>query len=1216
MRSGGGPHRLLLLAAALRAAASTCVDGVVPQDGPLDIQDRSCSHYDANPADCGTADFSSYFIAAERCCACGGGLSTVAQCPVNIATCGAYSITLEESVRRYINGVRLDGYSDHSGHGANSAFVTTVATWPDTYMSIFLAGQTCTFNCNAVCVCPMPPLPSAPPSPPSLPPSSPSPPSSPPPPPRAPCKTGSEQCVDHPDLSSALAVCAAATAQQQCVIEDLMASAGRRLFAAVAALPSPTPPPPPAHAIATTTKADVLLGVVTVGHRVAVRSAGLDALLQSVPKNEPSVRVVVACNGDAEATAEDERCDLPCSGINACRNAIVNRALDNAFAVVGVVDDDVELPPNGIQKLRDTLLAKPQYDLVAGCHREDCYAHTLHWQGLSGRDLVLQPVVLDDDDDDRVVVVAQNFYVARTERLGRDPFDPRILMHEHEDAFLSMHARGLVVGVVPSVRARHTPTPSTDASYSPLRHIEAQQLTWTCANLAGVIHRLKTSSYELDCIGRTVSLPLQGKFNVPLENLDDETEHRAYYELPAPESSVLFLIPTAPQDTASRCALRAGWLSRLPDTSAADYLFAVRSGGAEATRRGDVLYLPRNAQDPDGGYKTLGIALGDAFAYLLQQATTIAFVVKVDSDVLVFPYPLVKHILVSNIAYGGHVLTHQRVARDPDSEVYVSTERWGPDEYPSYAHGGSYVLSMETVKQAMEHGGPALIPHVEDASMAIALHAVDIEPVSIAGFVEARAPDQSIVVGAKECCASDHDLFALHKPSQTDWSLCEACAAAAYHHHHASRALAQRRSLFHIAASPNPPPPPPPLPPASHRSCVCDHISPQAPPTPPLVPQPPPSPPPPSPPPPSPSPPLPAAPNPASPPPSAPPSPATPPPSAPPPSAPPPSPHPPPLSPANCDDSTRQEHANYTLAIARCAAAAASVQCRVEPIIDPSPSPPPSTPPTPPPQQPPPSPPPPQQPPPSPPPPSPPPPSPPPPSPSLPPEAPPPPGYSVLELADGSAPVSVCSFALSEVECAAIAAVEGRTYSTSALGANDSPPSCVRHNATGSQHFNAAGTLLCDGPSITHPYNCLCQPIAPGRRRLAEEVDIHGHAGRFASTLCTGFPPSPPAEPPSPRRRRCRRPFRPHRSRRRARSIRRFGFGHIKPPTRSPCTTPTSIPSRTRLWVPSRALPPWASSRSPPWASAPPPSAAPCRDPLPPCWAPRERPPRHSPPAL
>lgn len=214
-----------------------------------------------------------------------------------------------------------------------------------------------------------------------------------------------------------------------------------------------------------------------------------------------------------------------------------------------------------------------------------------------------------------------------------------------------------------------------------------------------------------------------------------------------------------------------------------------------------------------------------------------------------------------------------------------------------------------------------------------------------------------------------------------------------------------------------------------------------------------------------------------------------------PPSAPPPSPPPSPLAPCHPVFNSSLVHDTLVEAQSRCTAAL-PVLCRIEKIPGPA---------HPPPLLPPPSPPPPSPPPPSPPP-LPPPPSPPPPS---PPPGLPPPLYSVLTTIEGSAPAATCAYPLTEPECAIVAALENRTYSTVQRDPSTSAQGCLRNQTDGSQRWQTSGSLNCDGATVLHADQCLCQPFATTGRRLEHEGE------RWISSLCALAPPSPPT-PPSP----------------------------------------------------------------------------------------------------
>ena len=377
------------------------------------------------------------------------------------------------------------------------------------------------------------------------------------------------------------------------------------------------PLPPPRAVAASPTTASVLLGVVTT----ALRRDALAAFLASAPTSVP---LLVVCDTAIDADNVDIAtvCDRTCVGINDCRNAIVEHAIDHGYGYVGLADDDVVLGADTIQRLHLALVAKPAIDVLSGCYERGCYSHRFVWGGDSGRDVSLEQVALDAHDDVpatndvHVVHVSQNLFVARTAKLGRAPFDARIHMHEHEANFMGMLSAGIVVAVMPSVRVTHNPSPPSDVAYAATRHREAQQLCWTCINFAGSMYTLTTDSYALDCVKHTVSLPYQQRVDVPLDWADD-ADDESYYASTVPECQILILIPTHADERAARHSLRAGWLSRLPNPAVVDYRFVVQrplDNNSPLEQRADILFLASNA-GADDGYKKLGNALADAYAW-------------------------------------------------------------------------------------------------------------------------------------------------------------------------------------------------------------------------------------------------------------------------------------------------------------------------------------------------------------------------------------------------------------------------------------------------------------------------------------------------------------------------------------------------------------------------------------------------------------------------
>lgn len=554
----------------------------------------------------------------------------------------------------------------------------------------------------------------------------------------------------------------------------------------------------------------------------ASRRASLKVFMASLPLGS---KAFVACDVSS-GTSSDQGfrmvCDTTCRGINDCRNKIVNRANDNSSELVAIFDDDVIVPPGALEILSNTLLSNANFDLLAGCYQYDCYAH---WFVFHERSLSLDPVV-DFEQDSTVPIAAhlvQNAFLARTRSIGRSPFDERAHVMEHELNFLALNAMGLEVGFVPSVRFGHMPTPTTyDVPYAHSRHREAEYLQWTCKNFPK-IQRFATDSYILDCVHRTASLPYQDVVNKPLSWSYDED---AYHRGPYPDTDVLFIVPVVYNDSRLRSSIRASWISWLPPPDQADYLFVTNSPLREEPKIvGDVLSVSVSRDT----YSALGTKLITAMKWI-STAMTFSFLVKVDTDTIVYPRRLVSVLMsgACSSGYCGRVRYKEAPIREERHPWHVEMNQWAFNTYPPYCAGGSYAISNAALEKVITNGASALLPHLEDVSLGIAAKLSEVRPTNIEGFLELPVDhlQRNQTLLQKECCGPR--VLAYHKPISPE--VCEMCTKDGALQPYIDKRPSRRAG--HLVV----PPPPPPLispapvlarpPPAPYSACTCNYENP------------------------------------------------------------------------------------------------------------------------------------------------------------------------------------------------------------------------------------------------------------------------------------------------------------------------------------------------------------------------------------------------------
>uniref|UniRef100_A0A803SX90 Hexosyltransferase n=1 Tax=Anolis carolinensis TaxID=28377 RepID=A0A803SX90_ANOCA len=216
-----------------------------------------------------------------------------------------------------------------------------------------------------------------------------------------------------------------------------------------------------------------------------------------------------------------------------------------------------------------------------------------------------------------------------------------------------------------------------------------------------------------------------------------------------PRQMLLILVASAPGNATPRRVIRSTWAKRpLSPAHPWQAVFLVgqsldkrvaRQIRREQREFGDVLL---------GGYLDTYRNLTLKVLHGLKWATERCrphFILKTDDDCFVntdrLPAFLAQHWHVGLLLYAGSVFPREkrRVIRSPASKWYVSREDYSPEEYPPYASGIGYLLSLGAARRvlwAAERVPP--IP-VEDAFVGILAQRAGLRPTSSARFAQQNA---------------------------------------------------------------------------------------------------------------------------------------------------------------------------------------------------------------------------------------------------------------------------------------------------------------------------------------------------------------------------------------------------------------------------------------------------------------------------------------------
>ncbi|XP_062984798.1 beta-1,3-galactosyltransferase 5-like [Elgaria multicarinata webbii] len=196
-----------------------------------------------------------------------------------------------------------------------------------------------------------------------------------------------------------------------------------------------------------------------------------------------------------------------------------------------------------------------------------------------------------------------------------------------------------------------------------------------------------------------------------------------------PQQVLLILVTSAPGNAAPRQVIRKTWATqdrRQPYPWQAVFLIGQTTPEGSAWQ---VQQEQREFRDILVGnyldtYRNLTLKVMHGLKWALERCRP-SYVLKTDDDCFVntewLPEFLARRNAIKTGLYAGSLFPREKrqVIRHPSSKWYVSNQDYPPNEYPPYASGVGYILSLDAVRrimQAAEHVRP--IP-VEDAYLGI-----------------------------------------------------------------------------------------------------------------------------------------------------------------------------------------------------------------------------------------------------------------------------------------------------------------------------------------------------------------------------------------------------------------------------------------------------------------------------------------------------------------
>ncbi|KAM4630172.1 beta-1,3-galactosyltransferase 1-like [Polymixia lowei] len=201
---------------------------------------------------------------------------------------------------------------------------------------------------------------------------------------------------------------------------------------------------------------------------------------------------------------------------------------------------------------------------------------------------------------------------------------------------------------------------------------------------------------------------------------------------------LVLVVPVAPHNRAHRDTIRSTWGSEnliLGKVVNLFFLLGLPIGeGAEQVQQ-QVLQESREYQDLLQSdfldcYKNLTIKTMVMLEWLDSQCSSASYAMKIDSDMFLNVYNLVNMLLKAPkekymtglVAHGAAVL------RDPHSKWYLPAEVFPESQYPRYALGLGYVLSLDLPRKLVEASRHVKAVYIEDVYLGLCMRYLDIPP--------------------------------------------------------------------------------------------------------------------------------------------------------------------------------------------------------------------------------------------------------------------------------------------------------------------------------------------------------------------------------------------------------------------------------------------------------------------------------------------------------
>ncbi|XP_023135054.1 beta-1,3-galactosyltransferase 2-like [Amphiprion ocellaris] len=201
---------------------------------------------------------------------------------------------------------------------------------------------------------------------------------------------------------------------------------------------------------------------------------------------------------------------------------------------------------------------------------------------------------------------------------------------------------------------------------------------------------------------------------------------------------VVLMVPVAPLNRQHRDVIRSTWGSESSVSGQAVRLFFILGLQAGDEQLKDQL-LQESKEHHDllqadflDCYKNLTIKTMVTLEWLNAHCSGASYAMKVDSDVFLNVPKLVSMLLNAPTTnyMTGLVAVGAQVLRDPSSKWFLPQELYPQSNYPPYALGLGYVLSLDLPKKLIEASRHVKPVYIEDVFLGLCMQHLGISPTS------------------------------------------------------------------------------------------------------------------------------------------------------------------------------------------------------------------------------------------------------------------------------------------------------------------------------------------------------------------------------------------------------------------------------------------------------------------------------------------------------